>query len=135
MAMRNLTAAMGRTAGFSQSQDLPPARGFLPSLVAVAGVLASVTVVHGGPCTEQIAQVERQVADTAPGPESGPTGQQTIGAQLHRQPTPGSVNRAEHVANKDADEALNRAKAADAAGNAADCNAALQKARELYGID
>jgi hypothetical protein len=133
--MRNLTAAMRRTAWLSQSRKLPPVRGFLPSLAAIAGLLASATVVHGGPCAEQIAQVERQVANSAPGPESGPTGQQTVGAQLHRQPTPGSVNRAEHVANKDADDALNRAKAADAAGNAADCKAALQKARELYGID
>jgi hypothetical protein len=44
------------------------------------------------------------------------------------------VEQAERVANKDADEALARAKQADAAGNSADCNAALKQARELYGI-
>jgi phage gp46-like protein len=80
-----------------------------------------------------IVLLERQIAATGPSSQRGPTGEQTVGAQLHHQPTPGSVQQAEHVANKDADEALARAKQADAAGNA-DCSAALKQARELYGI-
>jgi hypothetical protein len=57
-----------------------------------------------------------------------------VGAQLHRQPTPGSVAQAERVANTDADDALARAKKADAEGNAAECDAAVRRAQELYGI-
>ena len=72
------------------------------------------------------------------GAVSGQTGpsapQQSVGAQLHRQPTPGSVQSAEGVSTRDADDALASAKQADAAGKGADCNAALEKARDLYGI-
>ena len=108
--------------------------GSVVSLAASALLLAGADAARSGPCAEDIILLERQIAATAPGPQSGPTGDQTVGAQLHHQPTPGSVQQAEHVANKDADEALARAKRADAAGNAADCTAALQRARELYGI-
>jgi hypothetical protein len=108
--------------------------GSVVSLAATAVMFAGIDAARSGPCAEDIVLLERQIAMTVPGPQTGPTGDQTIGAQLHRQPTPGSVERAEHAANKDADEALARAKQADAAGNAADCNTALTRARELYGI-
>lgn len=108
--------------------------GSIVSLAATALLLAGAGAARSGPCAEDIILLERQIAATGPGPQSGPTGTQTVGAQLHRQPTPGSVEQAEHVANKDADEALARAKQADNEGNAADCNAALKRARELYGI-
>jgi hypothetical protein len=104
------------------------------SLITSAVALAAITPAQSGPCTEEIAQLERQVANIAPGTQTGPTAPQSIGAQLHRQPTPGSIQQAERVANKDADAALAPAKKADAAGNAAECNAVLQKARELYGL-
>jgi acyl CoA:acetate/3-ketoacid CoA transferase alpha subunit len=97
-------------------------------------VLAGASAAQSGLCAEQIAQLERQVANIAPGPQSGPTGPQGVGAQLHRQPTPGSVAQAERVANTDADDALARAKKADAEGNAAECDAAVRRAQELYGI-
>ncbi|HET8918944.1 MAG TPA: hypothetical protein VFN27_04630 [Xanthobacteraceae bacterium] len=108
--------------------------GSVMSLAASALLLAGADAARSGPCAEDIILLERQIAATVPGPQTGPTGTQTIGAQLHRQPTPGSVEQAEHVANKDADEALARAKQADSDGNSADCNAALKRARELYGI-
>jgi len=79
-------------------------------------------------------QLERQVS-VAQGPETGPTAPQTLGAQLHHQPTPGDVTHAEHIANKDADAALDRARKADAKGNAAGCSAAIGEAKRLYGID
>jgi hypothetical protein len=101
--------------------------------LAAAGVLVGIDGARGGPCAEDIVLLERQIANT-PGPQSGAMGAQTIGAQLHRQPTPGSVQRAEKSASSDAEAALNSAKEADSSGNAVDCNAALKKARELYGI-
>ena len=107
--------------------------GSVVSLAASAVLLAGADAARSGPCAEDIVLLERQIAATGPSSQRGPTGEQTVGAQLHHQPTPGSVQQAEHVANKDADEALARAKQADAAGNA-DCSAALKQARELYGI-
>lgn len=100
-----------------------------------ATLIAGSSAAHSGPCTAQIAQLKQQIADTVPGPASGPTATQTVGAQLHHQPTPSTVQRAERTASADADAALIRAQQADAHGNAAGCKAALAEARRLYGID
>jgi hypothetical protein len=102
--------------------------------IACTVLLCGASAALSGPCTAQIAQLEQQIS-VAPGPETGPTAPQTVGAQLHRQPTPGTVEHAEHVANTDADAALDRARKADAAGNAAECNTAIVEAKRLYGID
>lgn len=107
--------------------------GLFIGILGVA-VLGRVGVAHSGPCTAQIAQIERQISVITPGPESGPTAPQSVGAQLHREPTPGAVEHAERMANKDADAALERARKADAAGDAALCMAALAEARRLYDI-
>jgi hypothetical protein len=90
---------------------------------------------QSGPCTAQIEQLEHQLAGDVLGPNSGPTGGQTVGAQLHHQPTPSSVGQAAHVANADGDLAIDRAKKADAAGDAEGCNQALVEARRLYDIN
>jgi hypothetical protein len=111
------------------------ARGVLLMFTMSAALLCGNGVAHSGPCTAQIALLEHQIMDDAPGPDSGPTAPQALGAQLHRQPTPGSVEHAEHVANKDGDAAIARAKKANAAGNAAGCNQALVEARRLYEIN
>jgi hypothetical protein len=102
---------------------------------ASAIMLGGVGAAHSGPCTTQIAALEQQINTTPPGPESGPSAPQTLGAQLHHQPTPGSVDRGEHLANKDGDVALDRARKADERGDAKICNDALDQARRLYGID
>jgi hypothetical protein len=104
-------------------------------LMAAASFFAAAGVAHSGPCTAQIAQLEQQVSATSPGPETGPTGPQTLGAQLHYQPTPADVAHAERIANKDAAAALAHARKADAAGDVAGCNAALKEAKRLYDID
>ena len=109
-------------------------RSLLGGIVSIA-VLSSAGVAHSGPCTAQIAQLERRIAGAAPGPNSGPMAPQTLGAQLHRQPTPGSIARAEKTANKDADAAVDRARKADAAGDAYLCKAALEEARRLYDLE
>jgi len=102
---------------------------------ASAAMLSGPGVAYGGPCTAQIAALEQQIAVTPPGPKSGPTFSQTLGAQLHYQPTPRDVEHAEQVANKDGEAALDRARKADAAGDAAGCTAALNKAKRLYDFD
>jgi hypothetical protein len=113
-----------------------PAIGGL--VLASVALMCGTTAAQSGPCTARIAEVERQVAQlqAAPPPSGAgePTAPQSIGAQLHHQPTPGSVGSAENTANADADAALERARKADAAGDAAACNAALNQARRLYGL-
>jgi hypothetical protein len=102
---------------------------------ASAVMLGGIGAAHSGPCTTQIVAIEQQINTAPPGPESGPSAPQTLGAQLHHQPTPGSVDRGEHLANKDGDVALDRARKADELGDAKTCNNALDEARRLYGID
>ena len=104
-------------------------------------MLAAVTFIGGtamaraGPCSARIAEVVRHIKRAPPGPDSGPTAPQSVGAQLHHQPTPGSVETAESKARQTADAALNRARDADAAGDAAACTKALTEAKELYDLE
>jgi hypothetical protein len=71
---------------------------------------------HAGPCTKKIAQFEKTVRQSAENPSAGPMAPQSIGAQLGRQPTPGSVKRADAKAQKSFDAALTRAKTLDEKG-------------------
>jgi len=105
------------------------------ALVAVAISVGGVITAQAGPCTTQIAQVEGKIRSRPVGPAAGPSGPQSIGAQLHHQPTPGSVENAEAKARADALLALDRARAADAAGDATGCARALRDAKDLYGLD
>jgi hypothetical protein len=111
------------------------ARTGLLAAGAVALLLYNNVTALSGPCTTQIGQLEAQVANASPSsPTAGPTADQSVDAQLHHQPTPSTVGQAEHVANKDGDAAIERAKKADAANDAAGCNAALVVARQLYDL-
>ena len=102
---------------------------------AAAFLLCSNVTALSGPCTTQIGQLEQQVASASPSsPTAAPTADQSLDAQLHLQPTPSTVGQAENIANKDGDAAIERAKKADAANDAAGCNAALVVARQLYDI-
>jgi hypothetical protein len=89
--------------------------------MALAGamLLASVAAAQAGPCSKQIAAVEKEIIQLQATPSTSGTGQpsaqQTVGAQLHHQPTPGSVETAQSKANADASAALGRASKADAA--------------------
>jgi hypothetical protein len=104
-------------------------------LLAALACIGGAASAQAGPCTTQIAEVERYLARIKPGPASGPTASQSIGAQLHHQPTPGSVEAAEAKARADADTALERARQADAAGDAGTCTKALDEAKMLYGLE
>jgi hypothetical protein len=93
---------------------------------------------QAGPCTTQISQLEQQIskveATAPPGSAGEPSAPQSIDAQLHHQPTPGSVQSAARAANADGRAALDRAHRADAAGDAGACAKALTEARALYGV-
>ena len=90
---------------------------------------------HAGPCSNRIAQFEKAVRQSANNPGAGPTAPQSIGAQLDRQPTPGSVKRAEERAQATFDTTLARAKRLDAQGNRAGCKRALAQAKRLYELN
>lgn len=104
-------------------------------LLAAAAFAYGATAALAGPCTVQIAEVERYIQRQTPGPASGPTAAQSIGAQLHHQPTPGSVEGAENKARADAAAALDRARQADAQGDAKECTKALDEAKLIYGLE
>lgn len=102
---------------------------------AAAAIVCAAGPAWSGPCTAQIAAFETQMGQTPASPAAGPTFSQTLGAQLHNQPTPRDVEHAQNVAKDLVQAALAKAKAADEAGKADECNAQLARARHLYGID
>jgi hypothetical protein len=61
----------------------------------LAAALGLISPAQAGPCSNDIAQLEQAVRQSAGNPNAGPMAAQTIGAQLDRQPTPSSVRRAE----------------------------------------
>jgi uncharacterized iron-regulated membrane protein len=103
------------------------------------GVVGGGMAAQAGPCADQISQVERAIQRAqAKGGAAGagePSAAQSVGAQLHHQPTPGSVQSAERMAIADGDAALARARKADAAGDAAACTRALDEAKAIYGVE
>jgi hypothetical protein len=102
-------------------------------MVAVALDLHPVFA-HAGPCTEQIARLER-LAQQSPSPILGPTAPQSLDALLHRQPTPKSIESATERANAQFDATLARAKALDAAGNRTDCMDAVNELKRLFNLE
>jgi hypothetical protein len=102
------------------------------------GVIGGGMAAQAGPCANQISQVEQAIqrAQARGGGGAGePSAAQSVGAQLHHQPTPGSVQSAERMATGDGDAALERARKADAEGDAAACSKALSEAKAVYGVE
>lgn len=110
-------------------------RGSNIPFVMIAVLVAGAVDAQAGPCTTQIAALERSIRNSAPGPDTGASAPQSVGAQLHHQPTPGSVEGAEKRARADGLAALDRARKADAAGDAAACAKAIEDAKLIYGLD
>jgi hypothetical protein len=94
----------------------------------------SVPSAHAGPCSNEIAQFEQAVRQSAGNPNAGPMAPQSVGAQLDRQPTPGSVKRAERRAQAAFAATLARAKRLDARGDRAGCTSALAEAKRMYNL-
>jgi hypothetical protein len=99
-----------------------------------AGISLGVNVdcAQAGPCSTEIARIESALR--RPGSDVGPTDRQTMGAQLHRQPTPGSVERAEDRAALLLNAAMARARAFDAEDNRAECMKAVEDIKQLTGM-
>ena len=108
-------------------------------LLGAAGLVASVTASHAGPCTAQIEAVQAQVdARSAAIAAAGPVARESTAARLHREPTPGSIARAEESLGEGASieralSTLERAREADRVGNKGNCEQALAEARRAIG--
>jgi len=99
--------------------------------VVAATVCASTVSAFAGPCTADISQLENTVRISTTKPLAGPTGRQTIAAQLGHQPTQDSVRQAEEQAGARVESVLSRAKALDAQGRADECARAVREAKLL----
>jgi hypothetical protein len=104
------------------------------AVFVVAALYLGVASAHAGPCSNDIAQFEQAVRQSAGNPNAGPFAPQSIGAQLDRQPTPASVKRAEQRAQAMFNATLARAKRLDARGNRAGCTRALTAAKRMYNL-
>jgi hypothetical protein len=100
----------------------------------VVALSQSVWPAHAGPCTDKIAKFELAVRQSAGNPDAGPMAPQSIGAQTDRQPTPGSIKRAEQRAKTKFAATLRRAKRLDAQDNRAGCAQALADAEAMYNL-
>lgn len=106
--------------------------------IAAAGLIIgavlglSATFAQAGPCSKDIAQFEAAMRQSANNPNSGLTARQSIGAQLDRQPTVASVQRAEESMKSKFSAILARAKRFDEQGNRAGCMRALAAAKKMY---
>ena len=102
------------------------------SLIAMAGAavfVADTVTAHAGPCSADIARLEKIVQSQRPTLPQNPS------IQLHHQPTVSDVENAENQAKAEAAAALDRAQKADARGDAAACTEAVTELKKLYAID
>ena len=107
----------------------------------VIGALAlalSVCAGHAGPCLQEIDRLQSRVdAKIEAMARTGPSAPESLGAQLHRQPTPGSIAAAESklgdVSSGALAAAMARAREADSGGNKSACDEALLEVQRLLG--
>lgn len=107
-------------------------RYFWKGLIVGATMCLTIGSAYSGPCSNQIAQFETAVRQSANDPNAGPTLPQSVGAQIDRQPTPGTVKQAEKLAQRKFERTLARAKRLDARGDSAGCARALADAKDMY---
>lgn len=101
-------------------------------------LLLPMTPSHAGPCQDSIDRVQAEAdAVIAKRAGQGPWRPESLDATRSYQPTPRSVAAAEGAGSgsriQRALDALDRARAADRAGNVSRCNAELKKAGHLLG--
>src|SRR5579872_1585048 len=106
------------------------------SISSMSVLLLSASYGYAGPCSRDIARLQARVdARIDAYAATKPFASQSTTAQLHRQPTPGSVAMAESIANNGAPTdkalaALGRARSANRTGNRMACSRALTAARK-----
>jgi hypothetical protein len=91
-----------------------------------------ITAAQAGPCSEDIAQFEASMRQSAGNPNAGLTAPQSVGAQLGHEPTPDSLKRAQERPQAKFSAAMARAKRLDARGDRTGCSRALSAAKRMY---
>jgi hypothetical protein len=109
-------------------------RTILAALTVAATLGQSVALALAGPCTEQIAQIEQAARANASVPDAGPMAPQSVGAQLHRQPTPNSIKQAQQQTDAQFDATLASAKDLDKQGKRAECTAKVDELKRLLDL-
>ena len=105
-------------------------------------VAASISTAHAGPCSPEIDRMQTRVdARLAAKGANGPSAKESTEALVHRQPTPGSIARAEERLREMSAETvaavkqgLERARAADSAGDKNACERALEEVQRAIGF-
>jgi hypothetical protein len=131
---RHVTCMPGHTSTISSAGHIGLARSLAVTglrIVTLIGLVVAPASAYAGPCTTLIAEVERYVERLT----SVPSAKQTIGAQLHHQPTPQSVEQGLNEARANAEAALDRARKADADGDVAACTKAVDEVKLIYGLE
>jgi hypothetical protein len=104
------------------------------ALIAAA-IMSAQTTAHAETCGDQIAALQKVADATKVHRFVGPTENQTVGAQLHHEPTPASIAAAENNAAERVNAVLARAKALSAAGKEAECLKSVGEAKLLLNVE
>ena len=94
--------------------------------------LCTAAAAQAGPCSEDIAQFEAAMRQSAGNPNAGLTAPQSVGAQLGHEPTPDSLKRAQERLQAKFSATMARAKRLDARGDRTGCSRALSVAKRMY---
>ena len=105
---------------------------FSTGLIVCAALCMNIPVAHAGPCSEDIAQFEAAIRQSAGNPNAGLAAPQSVTAQLGRQPTVASMKREEKRLRSEFAATMARAKRLDGKGNRSGCNRALDAAKRMY---
>jgi hypothetical protein len=100
------------------------------TVIALLGLIPA--FVHAGPCSDDIAQFEETVRQSAGDPNAGLMARQSVGAQLDRQPTPSSMKRATDRLHAKFSASMARAERLDKQGDREGCMRALAAAKRIY---
>jgi hypothetical protein len=101
-------------------------------LIVCAVLCLNIPAAQAGPCSEDIAQFEAAIRQSAGNPNAGLTAPQSVGAQLDRQPTPASLKKTQERLRSEFSATMARAKRLDARGDRTGCVRALSAAKRMY---
>jgi hypothetical protein len=109
--------------------------------LSAAALAASIATGNAGPCSSAIDRMQARVDATLDArAAAGPMAKESAAATMHRQPTPESIAAAEeHLGDLSAQraaaiaQAMERARAADRAGDKNGCEQALAEAEAAIG--
>jgi hypothetical protein len=100
------------------------------TMIAMLGLIPAIA--HAGPCSDDIAQFEETVRQSAGNPNAGLMAPQSVDAQLDHQPTPGSLKRAKDRLHAKFSARMARAEMLDQQGDGKGCRRALAAAKRMY---